>query len=97
MKKPLLIYGKGKQKRTFLNINDTLQCIELALKNPAQRGFCKIRNQYTEIFSLVDLANQVKDAAKKININIKIKKIKKSVEKENHYYNQQTKVLTKLV
>lgn len=97
LNKPLLIYGKGEQKRTFLNINDTLQCIELALKNPAKKGCCKIRNQYTEIFSLINLANQVRDAAKKININIKIKKIKNPrFELENHYYNPTNKSFSKI-
>ena len=66
----------------------------LALKNPRKEVFAKLETN--KIFSLVDLANQVKDAAK-ININIKIKKIKNPrFEKENHYYNPTNKSFNKI-
>ena len=32
---PLTVYGEGGQTRGFLNIRDTLQCVELAVDNPA--------------------------------------------------------------
>ena len=32
---PLTVYGKGGQTRGFLNIRDTLQCVELAVSEPA--------------------------------------------------------------
>lgn len=85
---PLLVYGSGNQVRSFLNIKDTLRCIELAIKNPAKEGEMLIRNQFTEIFKLSDLALKVKNAAKKINIKAKIKKIiNPRIEMEGHYYN----------
>ena len=52
---PLLVYGSGNQTRTFLNINDTLQCVELAIKNPAKQGEYKVRNQFTEVFNIKEL------------------------------------------
>jgi UDP-sulfoquinovose synthase len=39
---PLTVYGKGGQTRGFLNIRDTLQCVELAVSNPAHRGGCEL-------------------------------------------------------
>ena len=65
---PLTVYGKGGQKRGFLNIRDTLQCVELAVHNPAEEGKCRIFNQFTEIFSINELANLVQSAAGKLGL-----------------------------
>ena len=89
---PLSVYGTGDQIRSYLNINDTLQCIYLALKNPPRVGEFKVRNQFTEIFSVNDLAKKVQNACKKINLKVQIKKIKNPrVEKKKHYYNPSNK------
>ena len=45
---PLTVYGKGGQTRGFLNIRDTLQCVELAVNNPADAGEYRVFNQFTE-------------------------------------------------
>ena len=97
LEKPLLLYGSGNQKRSFLNINDTLQCILLALKNPPKKGHCEIRNQYTAIFSLKELAQKVVKAAKELDINLKVKNIKNPrVEKDSHYFNPTNKSFKKI-
>jgi len=94
---PLLVYGSGEQVRSFLNINDTLQCIYLALKNPPKKGEFRVRNQFTEIFSLNDLAKKVKLSCKKIGINVDIKNMKNPrVEKNSHYYNPSNKSFKKI-
>ena len=95
--KPLLVYGKGNQTRTFLNINDTLQCVELAIKNPALKGEYKVRNQFTEIFTIKELALLVKESAKKIGIKTKIKYIQNPrKELSKHYFNPSNKSFLKL-
>ena len=48
---PLTVYGKGGQTRGFLNIRDTLQCVELAASNPADEGEFRVFNQFTEQFT----------------------------------------------
>ena len=48
---PLTVYGKGGQTRGFLNIRDTLQCVELAVNNPAELGDFRVFNQFTEQFT----------------------------------------------
>ena len=53
---PLTVYGKGGQTRGYLNIVDTLQCVELAVLNPADRGEFRVFNQFTEQFSVMELA-----------------------------------------
>src|SRR5437660_9643861 len=63
---PLTVYGKGGQTRGFLDIRDTVRCIEIACHNPAAKGECRVYNQFTEQFSVLDLARLVEGAAKKM-------------------------------
>src|SRR5207253_3792906 len=60
---PLTVYGEGGQTRGFLNIRDTLQCVELAVDNPADLGEFRVFNQFTEQFSVGELAELVRRAA----------------------------------
>ena len=85
---PITVYGSGKQQRGFLNILDTLECVRLAVENPAARGEMRIFNQFTEKFSVGDLAEMVRDAASQLGIKVAINKVENPrVEKEDHYYN----------
>jgi len=88
---PLTIYGEGGQTRGYLNIKDTMQCVYLAAMNPPQSGKLEIYNQITEIFSVNELAEKVKEAYETIskgNKKVKISHIPNPrVEKEKHYYN----------
>lgn len=57
---PLTVHGTGGQTRAFIHIQDSVRCIELALKNPPQRGDqVKIFNQMTETHRVRDLAELV--------------------------------------
>ena len=54
---PLTVHGGGGQTRAFIHIQDTVRCVELALKNPPSRGDrVKILNQMTESRRVRDLA-----------------------------------------
>jgi len=59
---PLTVYGKGNQTRGMLDIRDTLACVELAVMNPAEQGEYRVFNQFTESFSVGQLADMVVDA-----------------------------------
>ncbi len=57
---PLTVYGSGGQTRAFIHVQDTVRCIELALKNPPEHGErVRIFNQMTETYRVIDLANIV--------------------------------------
>lgn len=85
---PLTVYGAGGQTRGYLNIKDTLKCIEIALKNPPGNGEMNIFNQFTETFSVNELADKVKKAGDKIGLEVKINHLENPrKEKETHYYN----------
>jgi len=85
---PLTVYGKGGQTRGFLDIRDTVRCIELACLNPAARGECRVYNQFTEQFSVLDIALKVQEAGKDLGMKVEIDHIPDPrVEAEQHYYN----------
>jgi len=57
---PLSVYGVGGQTRAFINIQDTVRCVELALAHPPSRGErVKVMNQMTECWRVRDLAQMV--------------------------------------
>ena len=85
---PLTVYGKGGQTRGFLDIRDTVRCIELACLNPAAKGECRVYNQFTERFSVLDLAKMVQGAGNKLGLNVRLDHLPDPrVEAEEHYYN----------
>ncbi len=92
---PLTVYGKGLQTRGYLNILDTIQCIELAINNPADAGEMRVYNQFTEQFTLMELAELVQKAGTEYGLEVTIDHIPNPrTEKEEHYYNaKHTKLL----
>jgi UDP-sulfoquinovose synthase len=86
--RPLTVYGKGGQTRGFLDIRDTIQCVALACDNPAKPGDFRVFNQFTEQFSVMDLARKVEAAGKRAGLAVKIEHTDNPrVEAEEHYYN----------
>ncbi|MHC5933581.1 NAD-dependent epimerase/dehydratase family protein [Nostoc sp.] len=92
---PLTVYGKGGQTRGFLDIRDTVRCVELAIANPAEAGEFRVFNQFTEQFSVGELALMVKKAGNAMGLNVEINHLDNPrVEKEEHYFNaKNTKLL----
>ena len=87
---PMTVYGDGGQTRGYLNIKDTLQCIGLALNFPPEKGEFRVLNQFTETFTVSEIADKIFRAAKTLGLNPSIKSIENPrVEKESHYYNVQ--------
>jgi UDP-sulfoquinovose synthase len=84
----LTVYGQGGQTRGFLNIKDTLRCVELAAINPAAPGEYRVFNQFTEQFSVNDLADRVLKVGNSLGLSVKVDHITNPrVEAEKHYYN----------
>jgi UDP-sulfoquinovose synthase len=82
---PLSVYGGGSQTRAFLDIRDTVRCIEIACDNPAEPGEFRVFNQATEQFSLEELAKLV---ANSFPGGVEVEHLENPrVEVENHYYN----------
>jgi UDP-sulfoquinovose synthase len=85
---PLTIYGQGGQTRGFLDIRDTLACVELAIRSPAARGEYRVFNQFTEQFDLLGLAGAVCETARQFGLRPLVEHLPNPrVEQEQHYYN----------
>jgi len=85
---PLSVYGKGGQTRGFLDIRDTVRCIELACLHPAKPGEFRVFNQFTEQFSVLELAEMVKSVAGQMGVKVEIDHVPDPrVELESHYFN----------
>jgi UDP-sulfoquinovose synthase len=81
---PITVYGSGGQTRAMLDIRDTLACVELACTNPADPGEFRVFNQFTESFSVGELANLVVEA---FPGRVEIENLDDPrVEKQEHYY-----------
>ena len=94
---PLTIYGKGGQTRGFLNIRDTLACVELAARNPGQSGEFRVFNQFTEQFTVKQLAEKTVAAGIRAGLAVTIDHLDNPrVELEEHYYNAKNTALTDL-
>lgn len=85
---PLTVYGKGGQTRGFLDIRDTVRCVEIAIANPPEAGKFRVFNQFTEMFSVGDLAEMVKKAGTAMGLKVEINHLDNPrVELEQHYFN----------
>lgn len=85
---PLTVYGKGGQTRGYLDIRDTVRCIQLAIDNPAKAGEMRVFNQFTEMWSVNQLAEIVGREGKKLGLDVQVTKVPNPrVEAEEHYYN----------
>jgi UDP-sulfoquinovose synthase len=85
---PLTVYGSGGQTRSFLDIRDTVRCVELAIATPAETGQFRVFNQFTEQFSVGDIASLVQKAGTAMGLKVEINHLANPrVEKEEHYFN----------
>ncbi|HYO41646.1 MAG TPA: NAD-dependent epimerase/dehydratase family protein [Candidatus Limnocylindrales bacterium] len=94
---PLTVYGEGGQTRGYLNIRDTIQCVGLAIANPADPGELRVYNQFTELFSVMELAERVREASAHLGREVRIERIPNPrKEAETHYYNAKHSKLLEL-
>jgi UDP-sulfoquinovose synthase len=85
---PLTVYGTGGQTRGYIDIRDTVRCIELACLTPAAPGEFRVFNQFTEQFSVLQLAHLVEVAAGHLGLEVTIQHLTDPrVEQQEHYYN----------
>lgn len=84
---PLTPYGKGRQKRGFIDLIDSIQCLTIAVENPASRGEYRVFNQLDDVYDVTELAEYVVRAGRKLGLNVRIQPVPNPrLEKEEHYY-----------
>ena len=83
----ITVYGGGGQTRGFIDVRDTVRCIELAANNPAERGEFRVFNQFTEQWSVLGLGQLVEKVARTLDLEPSLVHLENPrVEKEEHYY-----------
>jgi nucleoside-diphosphate-sugar epimerase len=86
---PLTVFGKGDHSRGFLSLNDSVQCLMLAIENEPKDGEYRTWNQLDEPISMNDLADKVISIADKFGIKADKTHIEspRSESTDNFYYN----------
>lgn len=85
---PITPYGKGKQTRGFLSLDDSIQCLTIAVENPPDKDEYRVFNQFDEYYSVMELANKVQQIySDSHDVAARIEHVPNPrVEKEVHYY-----------
>jgi UDP-sulfoquinovose synthase len=84
---PLTLFGKGGQKRGFLPLRDSMQCLTLALENPPEHGEYRVFNQFEEVYNLTQLALKVQRAAAGLGMEVEVSSVENPrTELEDHFY-----------
>jgi UDP-sulfoquinovose synthase len=85
---PVTVYGAGHQTRGYINIRDSMRCVELAILSPAAPGEYRVFNQITEQFSICELADMVAAHCRSLGDEARVVHMDNPrVEAEHHYYN----------
>jgi len=85
---PLTPYGKGHQRRGFIPLRDSMQCLTLALENPPEEGEYRVFNQFEEVYDLTDLAFMVRQVASDVGLDVEVHNVENPrMESEDHYFN----------
>jgi len=94
---PLSPYGRGRQRRGFIALVDSIQCLTIATENPPGPGEYRVFNQLDEIYGITELAEMVKEAANKMGLDVEIRSVENPrVESEDHFYKVDHESLRKL-
>ena len=84
---PLTPFGLGHQKRGFLPLRDSMQCLTLILENPPEPGEYRVFNQFQEVFDITELAMKVQAAAAEMGLDVEVRNIENPrLELEDHFY-----------
>ena len=85
---PLTLFGLGTQRRGFLPICDSMQCLTLAVDNPPEASDYRVFNQFEETYTVSELASKVASVASDMGLDPRIRRIENPrKELEQHYYN----------
>ena len=85
---PLTPFGTGHQRRGFLPLRDSMQCLTLALENPAAEGEYRVFNQFEEVYNITELAKKVQRVGARLGLDVEIRNVENPRrEQETHYYN----------
>jgi UDP-sulfoquinovose synthase len=84
---PLTPFGKGHQRRGFLPLRDSMQCLTLALENPPGAGEYRVFNQFEEVYDVTELALKVQKVGGEVGLEVEVRNLENPrKEMEEHHY-----------
>jgi len=94
---PLTQYGSGTQRRGFLSLADSMQCLTLAIEHPPSAGEYRVFNQLRDVLTIGQVADLVRTAAESLGFDVLVEPVQNPRhEVEGHYYNPDSKHLRAL-
>lgn len=85
---PLSPFGAGNQKRGFLPLRDSMQCLKIAIETPPGEGEYRTFNQFEEVYNITELALKVQKIGGELGLDVTIRNVENPrMEMEEHYYN----------
>lgn len=85
---PLTLFGAGHQRRGFLPLRDSMQCMALTIENPPEKGEYRVFNQFEETYNIYELADMVQEVGAEIGLDVEIFEYENPRnEAAEHYYN----------
>lgn len=94
---PLTPFGKGFQRRGFLPLRDSMQCLAIVIENPPKKGEYRVFNQFEEVYNVTELAIKVQKTGNELGLNVEVRNLENPrKEMEEHYYNPDHKHLLDL-
>ena len=91
---PLTPYGNGGQKRSFIPLKDSMQCLTLVVENPPDMAEYRVFNQFQGVFTVRELALKVRQVAAQVGFDVPITNLENPrIESEDHYYNPKHQAL----
>ncbi len=94
---PLTPFGKGHQRRGFLPLRDSMQCLAVSIENPPKKGEYRVFNQFEEVYNVTELAQKVQKVGNELGLKVEIRNLENPrKEMEEHYYNPDHKHLLDL-
>jgi UDP-sulfoquinovose synthase len=84
---PITLYGVGHQKRGFLPLRDSMQCLTIAIENPPDKPEYRVFNQFEECYTVTELAELVKAVGSVTGLHVILHHYENPrIEQEDHYY-----------
>lgn len=81
-------FGRGRQRRGFISLRDSMQCLTIAIENPPAAGEYRVFNQFEEVYNVTELAHKVQNIGAELGLEVTVRNVENPrVEMEEHYYN----------
>jgi UDP-sulfoquinovose synthase len=84
---PMTPFGRGHQRRGFIPLRDSIQCMTLSIENLSRSGEYRVFNQFEEVYDVTELAVKVQKVGCELGLAVEVRNLENPrIEKEEHYY-----------